>query len=492
MELTLPPDWLNHHPLLQQVAQILHHQGIEAYLVGGAVRDLLLGREAIVDLDFAVPGNGLTIARRVADALDAAFYALDPERGVGRVICDGPRKNYLDFAAFRGSTLEADLADRDFTVNAIALSLEDSPAFIDLFDGRRDLAAGQIRAVSDLALQNDPVRVLRAVRQATEFNFALEANTQHLLRRAAPALKNVSPERQRDELLKLLNTPAPDRAVKMLRDLDVLPYFLPEVAAMTGVDQSPPHYLNVFDHTLAALAAWAQMRRADFAVLPDPLRPAVQSYLQELLTGHISRQELLPLALLLHDTGKPLTCSEDDQAKIRFLGHERESAKIAQQVLHRFRFSAQATTYVRTVVAQHMRPLLLAQEQSVSRRAVYRFFRDTAVGAGAGVATVLHALADQQATYPPSQGQVETQAVLNVVQQLLTAYFERRDQAVDPPPLLTGRDLMTGFGLTEGRLIGLMLSRLKEAQAIGQVQTRAEAVAFLRADPEFAKYSEEN
>jgi poly(A) polymerase len=135
-----------------------------------------------------------------------------------------------------------------------------------------------------------------------------------------------------------------------------------------------------------------------------------------------------------------------------------------------------------------MRPLLLTQQEHVTRRAIYRLFRDTA-GANyqAGVAVALHALADHQATYPAGQGEVEGQLLRTVTDQLLAAYFEQRDQVVNPPPLLTGRDLIEKFGLSTGKIIGTLLDRLKEAQAMGRVQTRDEAADFIKADPDFQR-----
>ncbi|MBN1991646.1 MAG: CCA tRNA nucleotidyltransferase [Anaerolineae bacterium] len=491
----LTAGWLNNHPLLQKTAEFAQARQLEIYLVGGAVRDLLLGRESIFDLDFAVPADGLRIARQVANALHAAFYPLDPERGTGRVVYEtpgryGPEKRYLDFAAFRGPTLVDDLADRDFTINAMALSLIGPPQLIDPWQGRRALEMGQIQAVSANAFKHDPARVLRAVRQAAEFGFAIEAKTQQLLRRAAPGLVAISPERQRDELFKLLNTPAPDQAVQELRRLDLLPHILPEVAAMSGVSQTPPHHLDVFDHTTAALAAWVHLSRANFPGLALDLPTKIKEYLNEPLAGNVTRQNLLPLALLLHDTGKPATRVQKVEAKypkISFLGHEGESAKMTRQIMNRLHFSGQAIGFVEKVVAHHMRPLWLAQEgQAIRRRTVYRFFRDTAGGGDqAGPAVVLHALADHQATYPPGQGQAEAQTLLLVANELITAYFEQYEQVVDPPPLLNGRDLINEFGLTEGRLIGLLLNQLREAQATGQVQSKTEALAFIKTLPDF-------
>ncbi len=495
--LTLEQTWLKRHTLLQQTVDVLHAQNIEAYLVGGAVRDLLLEREPIVDLDFAVPADGVRVARQVANALNAAFYPLDIARDTGRVVCQtetpiGSVQFYLDFASYRGPTLQADLADRDFTINAIALSLTHNPQLIDPWQGQHDLGCKQIKIVSESAFKSDPVRVLRAIRQAAGFGFSIEAETEQLLRQTAPSLNQVSPERQRDELYKLLNTPAPGQAVQLLQQLAILPHILPEVESMVGEQQSTPHHLAVFEHTVAALDAWAAMCRTQWADVTDPLRENVDNYLHEALTGHVSIKTIVPLALLLHDTGKPLTRSEDTvegQTKVRFLGHEKESATIARRVLERFRFSSQATNFVVSVVAHHMRPLHLATEKTVSRRAIYRLFKATKGGNyQAGVAVALHALADHRATYPPGQGAEAEQRLLNVIHRLLTAYFEQREQVVSPAALLTGRDLIDIFGLPQGQLIGLLLRRLTEAQATGQVHDQETALAFIKSDPDFARY----
>ncbi|MEW5960984.1 MAG: HD domain-containing protein [Chloroflexota bacterium] len=490
VELKVEPNWRSRQPLLPEVIAVLQAQQIEAYLVGGAVRDLLLGKETVVDLDWVVIGDGLAVARTVANTLKAAYYPLDEARGTGRVVTSvADKKTYLDFAACRGSTLLADLQDRDFTINAIALSLSDPPQLIDPLQGRLDLARRRIRAVSPAAFEHDPVRVVRAIRQAQELGFEIEPHTAAYLREGAAALPSVSPERRRDELLKLLNSPAPGRAGQELRRLEVLPHLLPDIQATVGVAQAPPHFLNVFDHTTAALEAWADLLRAGLPDIPPQFRDRVSNYLNEPLAGELTPQQLLPLALLWHDAGKPHTRAEAG-GRVRFLGHERVSAELARQAMTRLHFSNQAINFVGRVVTHHMRPLHLAAGRGqVSRRAIYRFFRDAdEKPLRAGVAVALHALADQRATYPAGEGQAEAEALRQVVAQLLAAFFEQPGEVIDPPPLLSGHDLIETFSLPAGPLIGHLLNRLKEAQATGQVVDRAAAVTFIKNDLEFVDY----
>ncbi|HMQ54192.1 MAG TPA: HD domain-containing protein [Anaerolineae bacterium] len=493
--------WLNEDRLVSKVRAVLAHQHREAYLVGGAVRDRLLGRAQLYDLDFVGPGDGLALARHVANKLHGAFYALDETRGTGRVVIDSVEtgKVFLDFASYRGETLQADLADRDFTINAIALSLGPDPRLIDPLAGQQDLARARLRAASNQALQNDPARTLRAARLAVQFGFTIEPQTEWLVRQAAARLDLVSPERKRDELIKLLNLPQPGEAVQLLRQLDLLEPLLPEVVTMIGVSQSPPHHLNVFDHTLTALEAWANLRHSHWLDLPEPLQQETGAYLSQEVAGDLSLAELMPLALLLHDTGKPLTRTESaaggvSPGRIQFIGHERESAALVQQVMNRLRFSGQATAFVKSVVAHHMRPLLLAASPSpLSRRTIYRFFNDThGPGFQAGLAVILHALTDHRAIYPPGQGQASEARLQAVSQQLAEAYFEQQDQVVDPPPLLSGHDLIEQFALAPGRQIGLLLAQLREAQAAGQIQDRAAALEFVRTYLNFAHQQSED
>jgi poly(A) polymerase len=221
------------------------------YLVGGAVRDAMLSIPTH-DLDFALPGDALKVARQVANILGAAYYPLDLERETGRVILlDSPGNRLaLDFASFRGSNLENDLRDRDFTINAMALDVHEPGKLIDPLGGARDLRQKQLRPCSALAFENDPVRILRCIRQAVALDFHILASTQELMRQAIPELKRVSPERLRDEIFRILDAPKSTTALRTMDILGVLDEFLPELAGLKGVAQSPPHTNDVWTHTL--------------------------------------------------------------------------------------------------------------------------------------------------------------------------------------------------------------------------------------------------
>ncbi len=205
-------------PLLEQLRPLLQTQSQPVYLVGGAVRDALLGRVSH-DLDFVVPANAVKLAFQVADALGVPAYVLDKERDTGRVILPEAHTS-LDFARFRGSDLAADLRDRDLTINAIALpaTATTTVGLIDPHNGQADLAVEVVRIIHERSLLDDPVRCLRAVRLAHSLDFALAPETETAVRAAAPRLNQTSVERIRDELLKLLETAVPHQLEVRARD----------------------------------------------------------------------------------------------------------------------------------------------------------------------------------------------------------------------------------------------------------------------------------
>ena len=483
-------------PLLTQIRPLLLTQSQPVYLVGGAVRDALLGRVSH-DLDFVVPENAIKLAFQVADALNVPAYVLDRERDTGRVILPDAQTS-LDFARFRGGDLAADLRDRDLSINAMALpaTADTVAGLIDLHNGQTDLAAGLVRHIHERSFLDDPVRSLRAVRLVHTLGFTMAPETETAVRAAAPHLTNVSTERIRDELLRLLQTAVPHLALADLANLGLLAETLPDIAALTTVAQSAPHHEPVLAHTLSVLR-WLTLveesiknelqRQSDknstlsaVKKVLEPFAEQIQVLWQHEVDGGLNGRTLLRLGALFHDVGKAETQTiEPDGAagsRIRFLQHEQVGAKLTGTVLRRLLLSNQAIVHVKKIVAGHMRPLHLANSGSqLSRRAVYRYFRDTAA---AGVDIALLSLADHLATYNGTGPHSRWQALLQVVTQLCQHYFERHSETVAPLPLLDGRALMQTLNLPPGPEVGRLLRLIQEAQAAGEIQTTEAAVKF--------------
>lgn len=478
----------------------LAQQDVAVYLVGGSVRDRLLQRTNY-DLDAAAASDGLVLARRLADQFQGDFYPLDVSRDVGRAILypGGEHRVFVDIARFRGPDLAADLADRDFTINALAVDVRVPDEVIDHHGGLSDLDAGLIQPVSDGSIRSDPVRALRAVRQAAQLGFTLSRDTEALILRDGPSLAGVSGERIRDELARLLALPFAAPYLDQLDGLTLLTTVLPELEALCGLEQPTPHYLDALEHSLETVHALellfykvahdgSEERGGTAAVgsMPERLCPVYQvlstfagqlhAHFSQVLSDVRPRLVTLKLAALLHDIGKASARTLDEQGRIRFIGHEVDGARMAGQAMRRLRFSNLEVRLGETVIRNHLRPLLLANEGRVTSRAVYRFFRDTGE---AGVDVLLHALADRMATDVPDARDESWPRLVALTERMLGDYWQRQAESVNPPPVIDGHDLLREFDLRPGPNIGGLLEAVREAQASGQVTTRDEALALI-------------
>ncbi len=483
---------------LNTARQICAERHVRAWLVGGAVRDLLLG-VPVGDWDIAVERDAIGAARATANRLLADVYILDAEHDTARVIAaDG---TIIDFAGLRDGGIELDLTARDFTVNALAIDLHQPDQVIDLFGGQNDLAEGVIRAIAETSLTGDPIRLLRAVRQSASLSFAIEPQTAQWIKTHAALITQASAERVRDELIKLIGGRGCADDVLLLDGFTLLEHVLPEVAALKGVEQSLPHHWNVFAHTCRAIDAlellgtrWLGFDQADDGammmseVIPpfawdavlltlSPFADSLRAHLQAYeISAKRSIWHTLKWAALLHDIGKPTTHTVEESGRTRFFGHEDVGAKLAEARLTALKFSTDEIRRVMTIIGGHMRPHLLS-ETAVSRRAIYRFFRDTR---DVGVDILLLSLADHLATHGPDLGQSRWVARLGLIEEMLTAYFMRREEIVLPPPLVDGHALMTALKLKPGKQIGALLEAIREAQAAGEVTTKEEALTLAK------------
>lgn len=475
-------------PLLDRLRPLLSQQDRPVYLVGGAVRDALLDRVSH-DLDFVVPHRAIQLAFRVANALGVPAYVLDEARDTGRVVLVDEGTT-LDFACFRGNDLEADLRDRDFTINAMALpaTAVTRASLIDPCDGAADLQAQTIRQTNEQAIASDPVRALRALRLAYGLGFTLADETTAAIRAAAPLLHSVSIERIRDELLKLLATAVPHQALAQMAELELLPVILPEIAALADVAQSAPHHEPVLAHTFSVLRWLVPIEALLDGIVPDDpalalaaaaladYRQPLREHLERRVDGGVNGRILLRLGALFHDVGKKETQTMDENGRIRFLGHDKAGARLAGKRLRQLALSNQAGKHIQQIVAGHMRPLMLANaERTPSRRAVFRFFRDNQT---AGLDICLLALADHLATYDGPGAIADWQQLVAIVAALLSHYFDNHTETIAPPPLLTGGDLMAVLHLPPGPEIGRLLRLIQEGQAAGEITTREEALVF--------------
>lgn len=480
--------------LLERVSQAIP-VGVMVYLVGGALRDELLHRP-VHDLDFVVAGEAIKVSRQVADRMGAAFFPMDAEHDVGRCILtqsDGSRL-VLDFTAMRGPDLESDLRLRDFTINAMAVDLRSPETLIDPLHGGQDLHDQCVRACSPSTFLDDPLRILRGIRLAIAFQLKFETGTLQYLKAAIPGLSSVSPERLRDEIFRILEGKQPGTAMRMMDILGVTPLIMPELTGLKQVTQSAPHTLDVWEHTLATLDRLEQVLEvlstdADLAeganwaygllsLRLGRYRQQLFDHLADRLNPDRSLRSLIFSAALYHDAGKPATRTLDETGRIRFYTHDEVSAQLAARWGRDLHLSNHEIDRLVNMVRGHMRPnLFIHSHELPSRRAIYRFYREYGKS---GVDIVILSIADTLATYGATLPRDTWIFHLDVARALLEAWWEKPQESVRPPILLTGHDLMDHFGLQEGPQIGQLLEAVREAQAIGFVNSRSDALDLVR------------
>ena len=498
--------------LLAGVASFLAGRGITAHVVGGAVRDRLLtpsqgGQKSspagLRDIDLSISAPVVELADELATATGAAAVVTDAKRGHVRLVApqkqqealpdappDGHR--WLDLTG-DGGDIEADLARRDFTINAMAVPLErwDGPvedALIDPHGGAGDLRRRLVRETRPGNLVSDPVRLLRAVRLATQLDFGIEPGAARVIASNARLVRNVAGERVRDEFFELIAGRRPADAVRELDRLGLLEVMLPELTLGRGVSQPREHFYDVMEHQLHTLDFAAGLldpgvRSSDPVLAGAPWRPEFDQYFQQVVGDGQSRATLLKTVALLHDIGKPESKTLEPpttgrpDGRIRFLGHDRLGARMASDLFARFRCSRRTIAHVSLMIEEHLRPSQMSADWAPpTNRAIFRYFRDVSPVA---VDTVLLNLCDYLAARGSRLERVDFERYSGMLGDILSRGLEPEPERVSEDLLLDGYQVQERFGLQPGPEIGRLLDTLRDGESSGAVQTRAEAYELL-------------
>jgi tRNA nucleotidyltransferase/poly(A) polymerase len=439
---------------------------VPVHIVGGAVRDAYLGYP-LKDIDLVAASGAVRLARRLADAFNGDVFVMDAEREVARVLIETPDgKLSIDVAGYRAPDLLGDLTDRDFTINAMAVDLRgDTSRLIDPLGGEADLKAKLIRRCSPHAISQDPIRALRAVRQSVQLGARIEPETLRDLKANAADLRRVSPERVRDEFIKLLASAKPAAGLRAAHALGLVQAVLPQVAPQT----SP-----AWAHTLSAIERLAQIHEAIspartdttaaafglgmFVMGMDRFRKRLQQHTDHLWPNDRPHRALLHLAVMLRHApaATPQTVAQAAEL-LRLSNAERD------RLVH---LSAAHGAWVTDL------------DQALDVLAQHRFWH---ANGAAGIDAVLLALAEYLARQGTGLAQDAWIRVVERARTLLEAYYERHDSVVAPAPLVDGHQLMRALKLPSGTLIRDLLEMLREQQVLGNVRTRDEAIDAARA-----------
>jgi len=507
--------------ILAKISQSLAAQKKQGYIVGGFIRDRLLKRQTN-DIDIAVSGDAVRIARKAAKEIGGKFVLLDDVNSVARVIVvedEQPAKTatdreshgrewHFDFSSFAGD-IRSDLARRDFTINAMAVELDQFVAaslaastsprktakarakkrpvlkLIDPFSGRHDLRDKIVRRVSEQIFEADAARLLRAARLAAELDFTIEPETESLIRSHCQTVTQVPGERTREELLRLLALPRASYHLRCLDGLGLLLSLIPELAEGKGVEQPTVHFWDVFEHSLQTVAAVEfLLRESDWEhgnedmLSTAPWSETIDRHLSQEVSKGSNHKVLLKLGALLHDIAKPMTKSIDDTGRARFLGHTKQGAAMTARVLERLRFSNREVSQVESLVYHHLRPAQMANGELPTQRAIYRYFRDVD---DAGIDVLVLALADYLASRGPLASMEEWRSHCKLMNYILVEH-DKQQSKILPVKLIDGDDIMDRFDLAPGPLVGRLLSMVNEAHASGELSTREEALALVETE----------
>ena len=408
------------------------------YLVGGAVRDTLLGRKTS-DIDWVVSDPERS-AKEAGDTLGGSAFVLDAQRGHWRVVAGGETRDYAPLT----TSIEENLGARDFTVNALALDLQGH--LINPTGGQQDLTARTLRMVSRTNLFSDPLRPLRGVRFTATLGFELELETAEAIREhAAAQLVGREPlpawERVGEELNQLMLSGRAAQGVNLLHELGLLKVYLGELAEAEGVKQGGFHHLDVLGHSTEAL--------------------------NQLLHGFPDADLSLRWGTLLHDVGKPPTKTYDEAGHYHFYAHDKVGSDISKEVIRRLRQPSERVDKVSGLVRYHMLPL--PRNQKEARRFVHRrreLLPDL----------LKLMIADREAARGPMASEAQRQAYRVALGRVLEILAEPAPEK----PLLDGRDVMQLLDLSPGPRVGEAVRFVREAEAVEDVRTKDEAEEVLR------------
>jgi len=453
-----------HNPIFSTISKIADQLNYPTYVVGGWVRDLLLDRKRkIEDIDFVCIGSGITLAKKISEELgEKAVLKVFKNFGTAMISYKG--ENYEFVGARKESyrrdsrkpivedgTLEDDQNRRDFTINAMALQLNSKEYghFLDPFNGKDDLKKKIIKTPlnPNTTFDDDPLRMMRAIRFATQLNFTIDQETLDAIKKNAERLEIISQERITDELNKIILTTKPSIGFKLLFDTNLLHQFFPDMCNLQGVEKINNHlHKDNFYHTLEVL---------------DNI---------SLNTDNI----WLRWAAILHDIAKPQTKKYEEGIGWTFHAHEYIGSKMVKGIFKRLKLPLNhKMEFVKKMVALHLRPIVLAQE-IVSDSAIRRLLFD----AGDDIDHLM-TLCDADITSKNPNKVKKYLANFQLVRKKLKI-VEEKDRVRNFQPPINGNEIMQIFNISSGKEIGQLKKLIKDAILDGVVENNKEdALTFL-------------
>jgi len=448
------------------------------WLVGGAVRDLLLGK-AVKDLDFVMADGSARLAKKVRKHFEGVSYSLDDERQTARVILHmgEPDELIMDFASFIGENLEEDLRQRDFTINSMAIDLDDLNQVFDPLFGLDDLEAKKLRLSGPKSLDTDPLRVIRLVRMMRTYGLEIDAETEELLRIAIEGLDRVSGERIRDEILKCVKLPGLAKTYRLFEENGIFKKLF-ELAGFQGENDPDDASFERFSYSSKFLTKLENLlddindeNKGSDSITILAENHQVHNLLTETIQGGRSRRQLLLLFAFFFSRIVDVYRLRSE-AETYCDGNLINCEEFAKKISHFLMMGVKEEKYFASLCQGYFGISKLEREKEIKNLDFYRYFK--AIGSY-GVESALLQIANQNASEQPSQ------TIIDLAEKIIFTWFFEQEGLVNPPRLVDGLSLQQKLKLKAGPKMGEYLEEVREAQVIGLVKTEEEALEFVRA-----------
>lgn len=438
----------------------------KGFLVGGSVRDALIGKP-FIDRDIAVRGAE-GYAHKLAEELNATFIVLDSEFKIYRLVMED-KINYLDISEIQGKSIEDDLARRDFVLNAIAYNLETNE-IIDPYGGIQDIKKRVISHIKDENFEDDPLRIMRAFRFASTTGFELSCGVKQCIGKYKHLLLKPAKERINYELMKLFGGA---NCSKILLDMDefgILEEIFPQVKEMKQVTPNSHHHLDLFHHVVETVR--------QIEVLYYSSSEQEKLHLDNIDFGGFPRINHIKLAGFLHDIGKFSTWTfEEDTGRHRFIKHDDVGAKQCVPLLKDLKFSKKQIDYISSMIKNHIYPSNVIASPDLNEKIMMRYIRKMEDNV---IDNIILAKADRLSALGEAITEEIVNENINGLDRLLEFYLLKRETLKPLPKLIDGIEVMKIKGIGQSPLLGKIISALKEAQLNGDVVTKEDAINFVK------------
>jgi putative nucleotidyltransferase with HDIG domain len=444
-------------PILSKLSKLAREKKIPLFLVGGYTRDLLRGAPRR-DYDFTLSKEASFCITTIEEVLHHHFFKVGKEERNTTTYRMIREDMSIDLTFLQGDTIEEDLLRRDFTINAMAFSLQDE-TFHWVEGSLEDIEKKLIRPVSIHSIDQDPLRMLRAIRYlCTLDGFALDEGLKKEISLKKGKILSLPGERIKTELDQILLSPQPAIGMKSLYESDLFLTLFPELKGLENLGQNEHHHGDVLSHTLLMI---------------EKISRAFEWVARKHQNIPLTQEDRLSLfyAGLFHDIGKQDTYSKDEKERVHFYDHESFSVEAAERIMERLRFSNLMKNKILHLIKNHMRILNLSWEtkETALKRLVNQIGEETPL-------LILLTLADKEASRGILSIQIDEVVEKNCLR-ILELFKEK--EIVHPPPLITGHDVMA-LGYSAGPRVGQILDFIRQRQVEGEIKNREEALRRLR------------